>query len=273
MGLLDEVGKQLKKAITPGQLPFVPGKIFPDPLEELKASPIAELLGVGGRRGVPRGDEEEEEVPDDKKALSMGIALLLEEASENLIQSLSNIGEDPDEFAAALLAMNQALSVSSEREDIFARIDIATATAEILGGDDAEISAADLQKLAELSEQAEALVAPTEEVEELTPEDEAFQELLRRGTELDVLLKEQQLEASQQQQEFAGITNLLDLLPNKQRVAIMADLLGSPIGREFFFGGPTTSGPAGGGAVGPTVLGEAGGFSEAALRQFKEGVQ
>lgn len=251
MGLLDEIGSAIAGLFKGSGEPLIP------PGEDPPGGPLSfGPFGFGG--GTPR-DKRQEEVPDDKKALDLGFALQLEGASERLTQSIENIGTDPDEFQLALLGMDQALAASSERGNIFARIDIGTEISEILSGDDAEISAADLQRLTELTGEAEALLAPPDETEELTPEDEAFQGLLRRGTELDVLLKEQQLAASQRQQEFAGITSMLDMLPNKQRVAVMTALLESPIGAELFFGAqPTTSGPAGGGAVGPTIFGEAG---------------
>ena len=241
------------------------GSVFPGP----EPTPFPANVPSPGPRGGPVQPTQPTQ-PEDGAAAMLNAAFA--QATQDAFDQLSR-ARTPEEFIAANQSSLELFALLDQRENLLASGTALTELQQLFDeSDDSEIAIGQLDTL--LSNVNTLLTPEGQIADSLSDEDQQFQDLLRRGTELDVLLKEQQLSQSQRQQEFAGIVNLLDLLPSKQRVDVMAALLDTPQGQEFFFGGqPTTSGPAGGGAVGPTVLGEAGGFSEAALRQFKEGVQ
>ncbi len=255
MGLLDDLKRGLD--IAGGTLTgAAPGERLTSAFPS--GSAIANLFG--GSLPTPeelvaqRQGEADEGKDEDGRAtmLDMTFAQRTQEVFDQ-----SNRARTPEEFLAADQATLELFALLNQRESLLESGSFLTEAQRIFAeSDDSEIAIGQLDTL--LSEVNTSLTPEGQIADSLSDEDQQFQDLLRRGTELDVLLKEQQLEASQRQQEFAGIMSLLDLLPNKQRVDVMATLLESPVGQQFFFGGPTTSGSAGGGAVGPTVLGEGG---------------
>ena len=264
MGLLDDIGSAISEIFGRSGEPLIP------PGEKPPGGPIG-FGPFGFGRGAPR--EEGREEGDDEDGLAAMLDMSFAQRTQEVFDQ-SNRARTPEEFLAANQASLELFALLNQRESLLASGTALTELQQLFDeSDDSEIAIGQLDTL--LSNVNTLLTPEGQIADSLSDEDQQFQDLLRRGTELDVLLKEQQLAASQRQQEFAGITSMLDMLPNKQRVAVMTALLESPIGAELFFGGkPTTSGPAGGGAVGPTVFGEAGPdrFIEAAKSgQFRGG--
>ncbi len=255
MGLLDDLkrGLDIAGGTLTGAAP--PGERLTSAFPS--GSAIVDLFGGS----LPTQEEFEAQQRGKEDKDEDGLSAMLDMSFAQRTQEVfdqSNKARTPEEFLAANQASLELFALLNQRESLLASGTALTELQQLFDdSDDSELAIGGLDKL--LSNVNTSLTPEGQIADSLSDEDQAFQDLLRRGTELDVLLKEQQLEASQRQQEFAGIMSLLDLLPNKQRVDVMATLLESPVGQQFFFGGsPTTSGPDGGGAVGPTVLGEGG---------------
>ncbi len=249
MGLLDEITKVLGEA---------GGGLVGGAGGGAAAAGITAISGLTGTevplfsllQGRPAPIAGKEEEGGAAAAFDAFILQQAQDVSTQFKEALSS--NNPEALQAAEEAQALLSSQVNRREEILASFTANARLQEILSTeDDSEVSMAEIQAFA-TSEEGR-LAAQVGDVEALTPEETEFQNLLNRNTQLDVLLKEQQLAAAQRQQEFAGIMSLMEVLPSKQRADVVATLLESPIGQEFFFGEqqPTTSGIAGGGAVSP----------------------
>jgi len=163
--------------------------------------------------------------------LDMSFATRTQEVSDQLSKART-----PEEFLAAKQSTLELFAFLNQREGLLESDVFLTEAQRIFDeSDDSEVAIGELGAL--LSDVNASLTPEGQIAASLSDEDQQFQDLLRRGTELDVLLKEQQLAESQRQQEFAGVFNLLDVLPSKQRADVVAALLETPLGQNLFFGG------------------------------------
>jgi len=226
MGLFDDIKKGLDIAggtitgVAPG------GRIT----SALSGSAIEGLFGgsLPTREEVREGDEDKDGLA---AMLDMSFATRTQEVNDQLSKART-----PEEFLAANQAGLELFALLNQRESLLASGTAVTELQQIFDeSDDSEIAIGQLDTL--LSEVNTLLTPEGQIADSLSDEDAQFQDLLRRGTELDVLLKEQQLAEAQRQQEFAGVFNLLDVLPAKQRADVVAALLETPLGQNLFFGG------------------------------------
>ncbi|KKM85987.1 hypothetical protein LCGC14_1283540 [marine sediment metagenome] len=225
MGLFDDIKKGLD--IAGGTITGVaPGK-------RISETSIASLLGgFGGslptREGLREGAEDEDGLA---AMLDMSFATRTQEVNDQLSKART-----PEEFLAANQSGLELFALLNQRESLLASGTALTELQQLFDeSDDSEVAIGQLDTL--LSEVNTLLTPEGQIADSLSDEDQQFQNLLRRGTELDVLLKEQQLGEAQRQQEFAGVFNLLDVLPAKQRADVVAALLETPLGQNLFFGG------------------------------------
>lgn len=234
MGLLDDLKKGLD--IAGGTITgAVPGGRLTSALPS--GSAIEGLFGgslptrgelIDGREGDTGGDKEEDLF---RSMLDMSFATRAQEVNDQLSKART-----PEEFLAANQSSIELFALLNQRESLLASGTALTELQQLFDeSDDSEIAMGQLDTL--LSSVNTLLTPEGQIADSLSDEDQQFQDLLRRGTELDVLLKEQQLAEAQRQQEFAGVFNLLDVLPSKQRADVVAALLETPLGQNLFFGG------------------------------------
>jgi hypothetical protein len=232
MGLLDDLKKGLD--IAGGTITGVaPGERLTSAIPS--GSAIAGIFGGTSTLGFGGGfDQPGEEAKDEDglaAMLDMSFATRAQEVNDQLSKART-----PEEFLAANQASLELFALLNQRESLLASGTALTELQQIFDeSDDSEIAVGQLDAL--LSEVNTLLTPEGQIADSLSDEDQQFQDLLRRGTELDVLLKEQQLAEAQRQQEFAGVFNLLDVLPAKQRADVVAALLETPLGQNLFFGG------------------------------------
>ena len=183
------------------------------------------------RSGLLLQPPQPEAEPDFASLLDMSFAQRTQEVFDQ-----ANKARTPEEFLAANQASIELFALLNQRESLLASGTALTELQQLFDeSDDSEIAIGQLDTL--LSNVNTLLTPEGQIANSLSDEDQQFQDLLRRGTELDVLLKEQQLAEAQRQQEFAGVFNLLDVLPAKQRADVVAALLETPLGQNLFFGG------------------------------------
>lgn len=204
------------------------------------------IASIFGGPPKPEGEKGED---DFAALLDASFEMQRQEVASNLSKART-----PEEFQNANQLALEFAATLAQRDALLAQ---GSALFNLEGAfTDTDDSESAIARVTEFTQSAEALLTPEGQIEQtLSAEDEQFQDLLRRGTELDVLLKEQQLAAAQRQQEFAGITGLLDILPSKQRTDVVAALLETPLGQELFFGGTQgfTGSPNQGGAPLPSA--------------------
>jgi hypothetical protein len=233
MGLLDDLKKGLD--IAGGTITGVaPGERLTSAIPS--GSAIAGIFGGASTLGFGGGFDQlgEEDEDKDKDGLAamldMSFATRTQEVNDQL-----NKARTPEEFLAANQAGLELFALLNQRESLLASGTALTELQQLFDeSDDSEIAIGQLDTL--LSNVNTLLTPEGQIADSLSDEDQQFQDLLRRGTELDVLLKEQQLAEAQRQQEFAGVFNLLDVLPAKQRADVVAALLETPLGQNLFFG-------------------------------------
>ncbi len=108
-----------------------------------------------------------------------------------------------------------------------------------------------ISAFAELTPQ---LAIGEEEDAALSPEDQAFADLQTRSMELDVSLKEQQLDSAKKANQQTGMMTLLNMLPSSARSSTIASIMETPSLREQLFPGLFEGG--GGAAVGGSAEGD-----------------
>ena len=233
MGLLDDLKKGLD--IAGGTITgAAPGERLTSAVPS--GSAIANLFGgslptqeefEAQQQGKADGGKDEDGL---EAMLNMSFAQRTQEVLDQ-----SNRARTPEEFLGAQQASLELFALLNQRESLLASGTALTELQQLFDeSDDSELAIGELDKL--LSGVNTLLTPEGQIADSLSDEDQQFQDLLRRGTELDVLLKEQQLAESQRQQEFAGVFNLLDVLPSKQRADVVAALLETPLGQNLFFG-------------------------------------
>ena len=104
------------------------------------------------------------------------------------------------------------------------------------------------------AELAPQLAIGEEEDAALSPEDQAFADLQTRSMELDVSLKEQQLDSAKKANQQTGMMTLLNMLPSSARSSTIASIMETPSLREQLFPGLFEGG--GGAAVGGSAEGD-----------------
>ncbi len=225
MGLLDDLKKTLSSEV---KLPVV-GETQIGSLLALPAAPfIAPIApGVGafefGRRQVRGGGFPEGFGQPDETGLGAMLDMSFATRTQEVNDQLSK-ARTPEEFLAANQAGLELFALLNQRESLLASGTALTELQQLFDeSDDSEIAIGQLDTL--LSNVNTSLTPEGQIADSLSDEDQQFQDLLRRGTELDVLLKEQQLAEAQRQQEFAGVFNLLDVLPAKQRADVVVGQL------------------------------------------------
>lgn len=270
MGLLDDLKKGLD--IAGGTITgAAPGKRLTSAFPS--GSAIAGIFGGSLPTQEELVAQRQAGVDKDKDEDADGLAAMLDMSFAQRTQEVfdqSNKARTPEEFLAANQASLELFALLNQRESLLASGTALTELQQLFSeSDDSEIAMGQLDTL--LSDVNTLLTPEGQIADSLSAEDAQFQDLLRRGTELDVLLKEQQLAEAQRQQEFAGVFNLLDVLPSKQRADVVAALLETPLGQNLFFGdqGSFSGAPNQGGTPLPSGTPSAGEVFESAFRGDK----
>ncbi len=174
-------------------------------------------------------------------------AALLREKTENIL-SLARSAKTGDDILALDEARVDLIGFTTDLPSMRERIGLLENLPDFSEDATAE------EIISAFSEVIPQLAIEEEEDAALSPEDQAFADLQTRSMELDVSLKEQQLDSAKKANQQTGMMTLLNMLPSSARSSTIASIMETPSLREQLF--PGLFGGEGGASVGGSAEGD-----------------